>query len=290
MKTALDAKPWLTEPTLYPFPWRDQVSYLERGSGKTLKVGVIWDDGVVKPHPPVMRALKEVVEKLRATPGVEVVDWKPYKHDYAWERIASLFYADGATHNLEILAEAGEPLLPLSQFIIMENSYRKRLQIEELWGLLAKNEKYKKEYATVWNETATGVDECGLPTGMVDVILAPVGPGAAPPLNQARYWGYTAQWNLLDYPAAVFPVTQVKPDVDVVEADYMPRNDQDEFNYKLCMCLRILVFHFHPLTGSELDDPEVHRDAPISLQLIGRPYEDEKVFPYLVTTSRKTPG
>jgi Asp-tRNA(Asn)/Glu-tRNA(Gln) amidotransferase A subunit family amidase len=234
MKTVLDAKPWLESPRLHPFPWRDQVSYLDHGSGKTLKVGVLWDDGVVKPHPPVMRALKEVVEKLRAIPGVDVVDWEPYRHDYAWERIASLYYADGAAENLELLAEGGEPLLPLSQWIITDNFHRRRLQIEEIWDLLEKNMQYKKEYAKRWNATATGVDENGLPVGMVDVILAPAGPGAAPPVNQARYWGYTSQWNLLDYPAVVFPVTQVKPEVDIVDTGYKPKNEQDDFNHKLC--------------------------------------------------------
>ncbi|KAL1970451.1 hypothetical protein VTN77DRAFT_4095 [Rasamsonia byssochlamydoides] len=260
MKTAIDAKPWLKETSLLPFPWRDQVSYLENGSsGKKLKVGVIWDDGVVRPHPPVTRALKEVVERLHTIPGVEVVDWKPYRHDYAWERIASLYHCDGAHENLVVLTNGGEPLLPLTEFIIKGNPYRKHLQIEDLWDLVAKNEEYKRAYAKLWNETATGVDADDHPTGMVDVILCPVGPGAAPPLNQAKYWGYTSQWNLLDYPAAVFPVTQVKPDVDHIEADYKPRNEKDEFNYKLY-------------------DPEVYRDAPVSLQLVGRPFEDEKLL------------
>jgi amidase len=228
MKTVIDAKPWLTEPSLLPIPWREDRHF----TGK-IKIGVLWDDGVVKPHPPVTRALKEVVAKLRGVPGVEIVDWKPYKHEHAWERIASLYYADGAAHNFELFAAGGEPMLPLTQFIVTENEHRKRLQIEDVWELMEKNAEYRKEYAAAWNSTATGVDEGGLPTGMVDVILSPTGPGAAPPVNQARYWGYTAQWNLLDYPAAVFPVTSVQPEVDHAE-EYEPRNSKDEFNYKLC--------------------------------------------------------
>ena len=37
-----------------------------------------------------MRALEEVVRKLREVGSVEVVEWKPYKHDFAWELIVSL--------------------------------------------------------------------------------------------------------------------------------------------------------------------------------------------------------
>jgi amidase len=92
MKTVLASKPWVDDPMLVPLPWRDSESYITGPEGhKKLKVGVIWDDGVVKPQPPVLRALKEVVEKLRKIDGVEVVDWEPYRHDYAWELIVSDF-------------------------------------------------------------------------------------------------------------------------------------------------------------------------------------------------------
>jgi amidase len=69
-RTIIDQKPWLKEPSLLPFPWRDNVSYLTRSdSKKRLKVAVLWDDGIVKPHPSVVRALKEVAEKLKILPG-----------------------------------------------------------------------------------------------------------------------------------------------------------------------------------------------------------------------------
>ena len=80
-KVLVDAKPWLKEPSLLPFPWKPETFF---PAGKKMKVAVLWDDGVVKPHPPVTRALTQVVEKLKATGNVEVVDWKPYKHDLAW--------------------------------------------------------------------------------------------------------------------------------------------------------------------------------------------------------------
>ena len=89
MNTVLTAKPWISDPTLVPIPWRIEQSYLKRNSPKVLKIAVLWDDGVVKPHPPVSRALKEVVKGLVGAPGIEIVDWKPYKHDIAWELIVS---------------------------------------------------------------------------------------------------------------------------------------------------------------------------------------------------------
>lgn len=45
----------------------------------------MWDDGVVRPHPPVRRVLGETVERMRKCPQIEVVDWEPYRCKDAWE-------------------------------------------------------------------------------------------------------------------------------------------------------------------------------------------------------------
>ena len=222
------------ESSLLPLPWNDKSSHLDKGSGKNLKVGVLWNDGTVKPHPPVVRALKEVVEKLERVDGVEIVDWKPYGHSLAWEIIAGLYFCDGAKEEIEAIEASGEPWRPLSKWIIKENPHVIHHDIESLWKLTMKREEYRREYAKLWNDTASGVSANGELVGAVDVILCPVGPGAAPPLDHAKYWRYTSQWNLLDYPALVFPVTKVDPSVDVVEIDYKPWTDLDEFNHKLC--------------------------------------------------------
>ena len=260
MKTVIGGKPWLKEPSLVPIPWRDQESYFGNPSKKKLRVGVMWDDGVVKPHPPVVRALQEVVDKLKDMQSVEIVEWKPYKHDEAWNIISSLYFGDGGQEETAAIEASGEPWRPLSKFILKDNQSVKKLTVEEIWQWTIKREKYKSEYAKVWNDTSTGTSDTGEFEGMIDVILCPVGPGAAPPLDCARYWGYTAQWNLLDYPALVFPVTKVDLAKDVVDQDYVPMNEKDEYNHQLWK-----------------SGPEKYKGAPISLQLVGRRYEDEKV-------------
>lgn len=90
MRTVLSAKPWMDEPTLVPIPWRSKQTHLNDDGHPALKVAVLWDDGIVRPHEPITRALQEVVERLRKIPGTEVVEWKPYKHDVAWELIVRL--------------------------------------------------------------------------------------------------------------------------------------------------------------------------------------------------------
>ena len=110
MKTVIAAQPWLVEPSMLPFPWRDGESHLEVSKGGKLKIGVIWSDEVVTPHPPVRRALKEVVAKLREVETIEIVDWKPYKHDEAWEIISSLYFCDGAQEEADAIDSSGRAL------------------------------------------------------------------------------------------------------------------------------------------------------------------------------------
>ena len=231
MKTVIDAKPWTMEPALVPLPWSiDEPKFLR----KKLKVGVMRNDGVVRPHPPVLRAIDETVAKLRESNDVEVVEWTPYKHDLAWEIIASLYFVDGGDAENNEIAASGEPWLPLSKFIVINNPHAKRRSVEEIWKLTQRRDDYRTEHARYWNGTATGADEMGAPEGMVDVILCPVGPGAAPPLECSRYWAYTSQWNLLDYPALVFPVGKVDAARDVRDKHYQPGNGEDEYNHSLC--------------------------------------------------------
>ena len=90
MKTVLEHQPWIQDPTLIPLPWREPSLTNSLGGGKKLKVGILWSDEVVRPHPPIHRALQEMAKELRNIKNVEVVDWKPYKHDLAWELIVSL--------------------------------------------------------------------------------------------------------------------------------------------------------------------------------------------------------
>ena len=248
MKTVIAAKPWLSEPSLVPLPWRDEESYLgvTSSGAKKLKVGVLWHDGVVKPHPPITWALQKVVSKLRSIEGIEIVDWKPYEHDEAWEIIASLYFCDGAKEEKDAIVASGEPWRPLSEFIIKENPHVKHRSVEDIWYWTGRREAYRRAYAKLWNETATNTAIEGLPEhgeGMVDVILCPVGPGVAPEIDHARYWGYTAQWNLLDYPACVFPVGKVDEELEEfgIKREYSPLNVQDEMNHQACEILPNLL-------------------------------------------------
>ncbi len=81
-KAIIDSEPWLIDPKCVPIPWR--TIYLR----PKLKIGVLWNDGVVTPTPPVKRALATCVEKLRKDEH-EIVDWGNEEHAQAINLLVS---------------------------------------------------------------------------------------------------------------------------------------------------------------------------------------------------------
>lgn len=77
LKSVLSKKPWERDPSVVPIPFRQEVidSYSSRVDGqghvkpaaKPLKIGVLWTDGVVGPHPPVLRGLRMVHDALKSS-------------------------------------------------------------------------------------------------------------------------------------------------------------------------------------------------------------------------------
>ncbi|KAK6538563.1 hypothetical protein TWF694_010142 [Orbilia ellipsospora] len=255
MSAVLAAEPWLLDPMLVPIPWRDDSHFplnVLTGKMKRIKIGVMKWDGVVMPHPPVLRAIEEVVQGLKKHPQqFEVVEWEETEAARAWDIISALYFADGATEEKQAIQNSGEPILPLSEWILTQPNVPKAPghTVQDLWNLTRKRDDFRKEYLARWLNAG------------IDVLLCPVGPGVAPRLGTARYWGYTSLWNLLDYPAAVFPVSQVGS-ADKVEWEYAKKsvtNEKDVANIKLW-------------------DPEYFTEAPISLQLVGRRFDDEKIL------------
>ncbi|KAK0122254.1 hypothetical protein ONS95_010505 [Cadophora gregata] len=259
MQVVIDSQPWLLEPALIPIPWNSSVRMFQT---QPLKIGVMWHDGVITPHPPITRAMTDLVYHLRKVPTIEIVDWKPYLHDEAWAIISSLYFTDAGAENAATIAESGEPWLPLTEWIMKQNPFVKKLSPQKLYYWQEEREAYRKEYAKVWTDTASSADMVKENTGMVDVILCPVGPGVAPKQNTAKYWRYTSQWNLLDCPAATFPVSQVQGEKDVAKRTFKPMTGVDSEHWKLY-------------------DSKECNGLPISLQLVGRRFEDEKVLAVL---------
>lgn len=82
-RTMLESDAWLQEHAVLEIPWRErsQLRLPER-----LSFAILWDDGVVKPHPPLTREMQKAKEALLAA-GHEVIDWEPLEHQAGWDLI-----------------------------------------------------------------------------------------------------------------------------------------------------------------------------------------------------------
>lgn len=86
-QSVIEAKPWVVDSKCVPIPWRQEL--YEDVQSRPLTIGVMLDDGVVKVHPPIERALNQAVELLRNA-GHELINWEPIGHREGIEIMASI--------------------------------------------------------------------------------------------------------------------------------------------------------------------------------------------------------
>ncbi|KAM7202218.1 acetamidase [Rhypophila sp. PSN 637] len=236
METVLAAESWKVEPALVPLPWRP-VSF-----DRPFKIGISMHDGTVLPHPPITRTLNELADKIRGLPGFQVVDFVPYKHDEAWAIASSLYFTDGGAADMSVMAVSGEPILPLTNWIINETPGVKNLTRSELEYWLEEREEYRLEYAAAWNSTGTWDADKGTWDSPMDILICPVMPGVASRHGTAKYWSYSAVWNLVDYPALAFPAGRVDKEKDAATCKRIKfMSDHDRWNWSLCKCHSALL-------------------------------------------------
>ncbi|KAJ5108878.1 hypothetical protein N7456_005553 [Penicillium angulare] len=243
-KAVMDQEPWDDETSLVPVPWKTVAPSRE------MTVAIMWDDGVVRPHPPVVRALKLAKEKLLKA-GIKVIDWEPFKHDHGWKIISSLYYPDSAALQRKVIRESGEPVLPLTQWVF-DFSRAQSLTHPEAWELQLERDVYRDEYNALIKSRG------------VDFILSPAYPGVAAVYGESHYWNYTAIWNVLDLPSVVFPsgltVDSTLDTLTEQDKKYQPRSEVDEREW------------------AKYQGPERYEGAPVALQIAGRHFKDEETL------------
>jgi len=237
-KNIVNAEPWNYDPKCISMPWREVTLPAK------LKIAVLWDDGVVTPTPPIQRALKEVVAKLKDK-DYELVDWSSDDHAQAIQLLGKFFLADGGKSIAKILEASGEPWRPEMQAY----DSAAELGVYNLWQLQHERTALCKRYLDRWGAS-----------GGVDAILLPTTPYAAVKNGGFKYVGYTGVYNILDYSAVSFPTgLHVDSKLDVLSQDHQPLSEMDE------------------TTRNEYDAAAIH-DQPINLQLVGRRLQEEKML------------
>ncbi|KAI5919359.1 amidase signature domain-containing protein [Camillea tinctor] len=252
MESIIGKQPWDFDARCIPIPWRDDM--YKSTFAKPLTVGVLLDDEVVRPHPPITRVLRAAVEALRAA-GHHIVEWNAQLHPECIQ-VMDLFYtADGGEDIRTDVTNGGEPFIPHVERLINRGQ---PISVYAYWQLNKKKWELQQAYFDKWNSIRS--PKTGQP---VDVVLMPPMPHTAVPHGGCRWVGYTKVWNFVDYPALVIPGGKVEME-DVSEPwDYLPRGELDEWNQKLW-------------ADNKTDMAKLN--LPVGVQLIGRKHEEEKVL------------
>lgn len=130
----LKHEPWKYEPSLIEMPWRAvHIADLP----EKLRIGVIWSDGVVQPHPPITRALQHMVSALRDD-GHTVIDWDTSLHKALEDITNSIYFLDGGDEYHQKLDEGKEPAVPIVKWLLDEKAV-KRHSLEETWKVCPGN-------------------------------------------------------------------------------------------------------------------------------------------------------
>ncbi|EIW65955.1 hypothetical protein TREMEDRAFT_70373 [Tremella mesenterica DSM 1558] len=240
VRVILDAKTWEYDMTTVAMPWRPE-EVVWKGGSKPI-IGVMWDDGVVRPQPPMSNTLAYAVEKLEKA-GFRVVNYEPFRQAEGWELITKLYHIDGGERLQDVLQSANETIHPLTEWLVNQS---KSLTISELMELTVQRDAFREAYAAHFVSSN------------IDLILCPPSPGPAPLCGTSRYWSYTSFFNLVDYPAAVFPTGL-----------HVTLDDKADNRYKLTCRQDKEVW--------EAYSPEVFLNAPLSLQVAAPRWQDEKV-------------
>jgi len=268
-KSIIDAKPWSKDPCVIKKAWSEEEYNLVDHGGREgqLCFAIMWDNEVVRPFPPMKRAL-EMTKAALVAAGHKVIDWGAHRHLEIYKNAETIFVADGNEDYQRHCDESGEPLIMSMRPDHYDDSFPfiqpfvktlvgppRSHSTYEFWQLHKEKRALRKSYLDHWEAT---VSETG--TGRpVDAIISPATAYPAPPhgLNTDSF--YTTIVNAMDYATCCFPVTTVDPELDQPFEAHEFYNHEDE-----------ALFNMYR--------PELFKDAPVGLQIMGRPQEEEAVI------------
>ncbi|KAG8735997.1 hypothetical protein FRC10_009926 [Ceratobasidium sp. 414] len=281
-KAVVDTRPWLRDPMCIRKVWDEEAYQLVEhgGRGGRKCFGLMYDDGLVRPNPPVFRAMDIMRNALEAaghegSGGDEmflVIEWENRRHEDIFVNLEKrIFLADGDEDYRRECERSGEPRIQTMDPTLYSHELHdpetnkgidiiEPLSVYELWQLHKQKRELRKEYLDHWQSTVSRTT-----TGrQVDAVISPAVPYAATPHGKNSSPFYTSLWNAVDYTAGVLPVTVVDPELDrpVPPHDFYSDEDRDIYHMSLALS----------------DKPGVYKDAPIGLQVVGQRLEEEAVL------------
>ncbi|KAK4141485.1 amidase signature domain-containing protein [Dichotomopilus funicola] len=233
VRAILGVEPWKADPKVLTLPWRDseELKARQKIASKKLTFGVLRDDGVVTPHPPVGRVVEEAAQKLTAH-GYEVIEWEPPAHSEAFEIAWAAFTADAGRDIHNQLSLSGEVPVPELAAVYGETfGHLPPKTVNNLWDSQRRRDEFQISYLRYWESTCARTSN----GEAVDAIIVPVAPTVGYERGKGLYPGYTAAYTVLDYSVAVVRAGKADAAKDLPYQEFKAQSDFDAMIHAQCM-------------------------------------------------------
>ena len=237
-------EPWNMDVDVVPLPWKYSPSLQ-----KKLRIGIVRRDGVIDPHPPILRLLDEVKSKLQNS-DIQVVEMDITSLFSQCQSLANaLFGVEGGNAMFDLLESFNEPLSP---WLSTRLKRRKHMDLKQVQQLHGKRDELRKDFLKIWKDEH----------GEIDAFICPVAPHPVPPIDRFNGVSYTSSFVLMDYPAGVVPVRRFeKRDMQGEMEDKKPLGSWDKANRELWTKF----------------DRSVYLGTPLCVQVVAPKLQEEKL-------------
>lgn len=244
-KVVSDAKPWHKDPFLYPSPW------LNIAAPNRPRIGV-WAletrNNYLHLFPPVRRGYLAAQQQLRQA-GYELIEFQPPDMAEVWDLCKAFIHVQGLSALKEQVAK--EPITKIVEDTgILSSKWSTELKLDDIHKLNQKLAWLNIQMKHAWN---AGGDA-------LDALLWVTSPNTALPVDEWRDTTFTTIFNAVDWPAISLPLgMSCDKDIDVAYTNFEPFGTEDA---------RL----------NSLYDPKRFHGLPLSVQLAGQKFEDEKLL------------
>ncbi|RSL54974.1 hypothetical protein CEP53_007271 [Fusarium sp. AF-6] len=245
-KVVSDARPWEQDPFLYLSPWLGIVAPSRPLIG-------VWapnsPNNYIHLFPPVLRGYLAAQERLRQA-GYQLVEFTPPDMSEVWDLCKAFIHVQGITALRKEIAK--EPIMKIvDKTDILKSPWAsKRITLEHVHLLNQKLALLNIQMKASWNAS-------GQP---LDALLWVTAPNPALPIDEWTDTTFTAVFNAVDWPAISLPLgMRCDQDVDDPYVDFKPFSAEDA---------RLQALY----------EPRRFHGLPLSVQLAGQRFEDEKLL------------
>ncbi|KAK1925491.1 amidase signature domain-containing protein [Papiliotrema laurentii] len=272
------------EESLVPVPWREVTL------PKVLRVGWFTEFGGVKTSPACARAVKVVVDSMKAA-GHQVEEFHPPEPVQALKIFAALTSSDGYQTLLSNIGS--DPMEPSMRLVTLGPKIPSLIKALAVWAIktVVGDETFASAFETskrkdvrqfwewtdrrdVWAET---FNRMAWAENKYDMIVCPVQATPALKHGETEFLSplslSTIMYNICDSTVGVLPVVRVDKEQDAVSSA-SGTNESGSKDLPRSKLLEKRVYH--PETG--VYDEQAMHGLPVGVQIVGRAYEEEKVL------------